>query len=138
MQRRRLASASPAVGAGDWRPRPRSPRPDRRQLNHIPLPTTWVLNDVFVMYAAQKMPGNVLSTEMLLEIQSIEARIRATPGFDEHCVVRHDDHASYSVGSRVCAPPIGRGDHVLLNQGLLSCSRLGDHGVREDERPQRA
>ena len=38
VQRRRLASASPAGGAGDWRPRP-PPRPDRRQLNHIPLPT---------------------------------------------------------------------------------------------------
>ena len=66
-----------------------------------------MLNEVFVIYAAQKMPGDVLSIPMLLEIQSIEARIRATPGFNKHCAVRHDDHASYSAGPRVCAPPIG-------------------------------
>ena len=101
VRRRRLSSASPAID--EWPPRSRS-RPDRRrQLNHVPLPTTWALNDVYVIYAAQKMPGNVLSPEMLLEIQSIEARIRATPGFKEHCAVRHDDHASYSAGPRVCA-----------------------------------
>ena len=104
-----------------------------------------VLNDVYVMYAAQKMPGDVLSVpEMLLEPQSIEARIRATPGV-EHCAVRTTGALLRRV-ARVRAAH--RGDGLLLHGPSASsrrrdrararsptapsCKRLADRWFGED------
>ena len=79
----------------------------RRRLAHVSLPSAWVLNEVYVMYALEARPGNVFAPDALEEVRRVEQFLASTPGFDEHCLARHDDYESYYLPARACAPPLG-------------------------------